>query len=58
MSDYQQKAFDAAHDAKLRFRCDDSPNDILLRELYAVERLAQAIDRNTAALRELKAREP
>jgi hypothetical protein len=57
MADYQQQAVDAARAAKLHFRGDDSPNDILLRELYAVERLAQAIDRNTAALRDLK-REP
>jgi hypothetical protein len=59
MADYQQQAMKAVRDIKaaMLFKGDNAPADNLARELYAVERLAQAIDRNTAALRDLK-REP
>ena len=53
MTDYQQQAIEAARNAKALFKCDGSPADDLARELYALERLAQAIDRNTAAMQAL-----
>lgn len=50
MNTFQREAIDAAFDAKLHFKCDTSPNDDALLRLYAVERIAGALDRHTAAL--------